>query len=113
MPTISMKNTVITYDSNNNPRQKSPISQSPIQSIKSINIQDSNGAFQDTDDSETSDDHEQELEEERPIEKPDAFIPGYIYQLEKAGRFNKVQEVLKEHGYPPDPAAASGMLHTV
>ena len=115
---------VITDGSNNNPRQKSPISQSPIQSIKNIYRQDTFQYIFDDFDSipdfpnSSSDDHNQEREEECPIEKPDAFLPGYIYQLKKAGRFDNVQEVLKENEYPPDYppeyplVAASGMCHT-
>ena len=42
------------------------------------------------------------IEEPIPIDKPDAFLPGYIYQLKKAGRFGKIRQVLSENGFPPD-----------
>jgi len=42
------------------------------------------------------------IEEPKPIDRPDAFLPGYIYQLKKAGRFDKIRQVLSENGFPPD-----------
>ena len=44
--------------------------------------------------------------EPTPIDKPDAFLPGYIYQLEKTGRLEKIRKVLSENGNPPDPAGS-------
>ena len=46
------------------------------------------------------------IEEPTPIDKPDAFLPGYIYQLEKTGRLEKIRQVLSENGNPPDPAGS-------
>lgn len=59
-------------------------------------------------DSQCGEDFVEKVIEETPIEKPDAFLPGYIYQLKKAGKFDKVQEVLKENGYSVDPIAVTG-----
>ena len=51
---------------------------------------------------ETDFSFERPAEEPAPIDKPDAFLPGYIYQLKKAGRFEKIRQVLSENGFPPD-----------